>query len=387
VVNIKKIVIVNNNMQIGGIQKSLLNMLTAISPKYDITLFLFSKHGELLGAVPENIKITEGGFLLSLLGISQKEAAQRGKMALLTRGLFVTFSKLFNNFAPINFIMLLSRKLKGFDIAISYMQNSSSKIFYGGANDFVLKNISAPEKMAFIHCDFANYEGNNAHNKKLYRQFDKVICVSKSCANIFAKEVNISLEKVDFVPNFQNIDEIIKKSNVDTVNYDKDFFNIITVSRLGEEKGFIRAIRVVEALYNEGHKLKWHIVGDGAMSNRLKEYIKKNRLKKVVFLYGEQKNPYRFMKNADLFLLPSFHEAAPMVYGEAWILGLPVLTTDTSSANEIVKENSIGVVCQNSEEGILNALRDILINGISISPAKANNRKAMEKISLLLGGD
>ena len=143
-------------MHIGGIQKSLLNMLTAISSEYDITLFLFSKRGELLEYVPQNVKITEGGFLLSLLGMSQKEASEKGKITSLVRGLFVIFSKIFNNFIPISIIMFLSKKIKGFDIAISYMQNSDAKFFYGGANDFVLKNVTAAKKIAFVHCDFAN---------------------------------------------------------------------------------------------------------------------------------------------------------------------------------------------------------------------------------------
>ena len=42
----KKILIVNNNMHIGGVQKSLLNLLRSIGDSYDITLLLFFKGGE-----------------------------------------------------------------------------------------------------------------------------------------------------------------------------------------------------------------------------------------------------------------------------------------------------------------------------------------------------
>lgn len=374
-------------MQIGGIQKSLINLLIAINTKYDITLFLFSKHGEFLDEIPENVKVIEGGFFLSLLGISQKKAREKGIITSWIRGLFAFFSKIFNNFIPISVILFFSKRLKDFDIAISYMQNSNEKFFYGGVNDFVLKNIVATKKMAFVHCDFANYEGNNSHNRKIYKLFDKVVCVSKSCANSFIKEVDIPFEKVAFVPNFQNFNKILNKSNIKTVDYDKDFFNIITVSRLSEEKGLIRAIAAIENLHSKGYKLKWHILGKGAMTNKLKNYIKVHHLENTVFLYGEQKNPYRFMKNANLFLLPSYHESAPMVYGEAWTLKLPILTTDTLSAKEIVEENAIGVVCPNSYEGILDALKTILTEGIVTSSLEATNNIAMEKISLLLGGD
>ena len=53
----EKILIVNNNMDIGGIQKSLLNLLREVSGEYDITLLLLSRSGALLKEVPEGVKV------------------------------------------------------------------------------------------------------------------------------------------------------------------------------------------------------------------------------------------------------------------------------------------------------------------------------------------
>ena len=54
----KKILIVNNNMHIGGIQKSLLNLLTALTQyrgaEYEIDLLLFAKCGALLDEIPKS---------------------------------------------------------------------------------------------------------------------------------------------------------------------------------------------------------------------------------------------------------------------------------------------------------------------------------------------
>ena len=41
----KKILIVNNNLDMGGIQKSLVNLVKEVYKEYDITLLLFSKSG------------------------------------------------------------------------------------------------------------------------------------------------------------------------------------------------------------------------------------------------------------------------------------------------------------------------------------------------------
>lgn len=79
-----------------------------------------------------------------------------------------------------------------------------------------------------------------------------------------------------------------------------------------------------------------------------------------VRFYGEQANPYRYMKNADLFLMTSFHEAAPMVLEEAWCLDIPMLTTETTSSREMVTERCCGWVCDNEQSAINEALYRVL---------------------------
>ena len=51
----KRILIVNNNMHIGGVQKALLNLLQTLHADYDITLLLFSCGGALLNEVPADV--------------------------------------------------------------------------------------------------------------------------------------------------------------------------------------------------------------------------------------------------------------------------------------------------------------------------------------------
>ena len=54
----KKIAIVTKKMILGGIEKALLSMLSEINKdKYDITLFLEEKGGELEESIPSWVKI------------------------------------------------------------------------------------------------------------------------------------------------------------------------------------------------------------------------------------------------------------------------------------------------------------------------------------------
>ena len=80
----------------------------------------------------------------------------------------------------------------------------------------------------------------------------------------------------------------------------------------------------------------------------------------TVRFHGEQVNPYRFMPGADLFLLSSYHEAAPLVLEEAASLGLPILTVRTTSSREMVTDRACGWVCENSQRALNETLCRIL---------------------------
>ena len=116
----------------------------------------------------------------------------------------------------------------------------------------------------------------------------------------------------------------------------------------------------MKALKEEGLDFCWHIVGSGYCEREIKEYIDTNGLADCCIMHGHQNNPYPYIKAADLFFLGSYHEAAPMVFAESMLLKVPVLTTNTCSAVELVGEK--GFVCENSEEGIYEALKNLISN-------------------------
>ena len=96
------------------------------------------------------------------------------------------------------------------------------------------------------------------------------------------------------------------------------------------------------------------------------------------------------MKNADLLLLTSHHEAAPMVFGEANILGLNILTTKTTSTLELVVKPNIGDVCEDNLVSIFNSLKELASrskNRVRNQPIKANNINlvALEQLRVVLG--
>ena len=96
------------------------------------------------------------------------------------------------------------------------------------------------------------------------------------------------------------------------------------------------------------------------MKTKIENKIKVLQLEDCVKLYGNKTNPYPYIKSADLFYLGSIHEAAPVVFSESRILGTPIITTKTSSAEELVGDN--GIICENNEEDIYLSFKQIFEN-------------------------
>ena len=67
----KRILIVNNNMHIGGVQKALLNLLQTLHADYDITLLLFYCGGALLNEVPSDVRVCAAGGAFRYFGMTK----------------------------------------------------------------------------------------------------------------------------------------------------------------------------------------------------------------------------------------------------------------------------------------------------------------------------
>lgn len=360
----KKVLFVISNLEIGGIQKSLIELLKCICHSYEITLFCIDASGPLSTELPDNIKVVEGNKFAKIAEWDAQKLRRLGLLYSLLRVLFVGFTRLFGKKTPAfvysKFIHVSNVE---YDLAISYAQPLHSIQFANLCNEIVLYSIKAQRKATFVHCDYKNYGGNCDYNRWLYKKFNLIAAVSNSVKNRFVETIPSLKEKVCVVYNACDIEQIHRLSKIDTVHYKNKA--IVSVSRLSKEKGLARCIPIISNLKEHGYEFEWHILGDGPEMEHIRKLIDEYSLGNVVVLEGMQSNPYRFIKNADYLFLPSFHEAAPMVFNEAASLNTYILTTKTLSAIELVEKRGIGMVCENSLDGIEIMLDDALSNEYS----------------------
>ena len=355
----EKILFVINNLYIGGIQRSLIELLQVIGNRYDITVFCINYTGDYRTQIPSGVKVIQGNDIVKNPELSLDECRKRGLPSFFFHLFIKGWSKVFGRRFPAWLVCLLTGKVKGdFDYAISYAQPSDSHQCISLTNEVVLYNVQSKHKYSYVHCDYALYGGNTPYNHWLYTKFEKVAAVSNSVRLRFIDVLPDMTAKTVVVPNACNINLIRSMSLDDPVTYDK--ISLVSVSRLGPEKGLARCVRIFKQLVNDGFDFEWHIVGDGQDRDMIESEIQSANMAQYIKLEGMQSNPYRYMKNASCLFLPSFHEAAPMVFNEAACLGVPVLSTNTLSARELVADRHLGVVCDNDESSLYAMLKSFL---------------------------
>lgn len=374
----------------GGVQKSCVNLVNLLAEKGDeIDIVLFNKNGSLFEQLSEKVNIIEANKSLLPFSVSQSESKKFGFKFYLKRTITAIMCKMFGNKALLKKALKKQKVLnKEYDVAIAFQSSVGKRSITVGCSEFVLQKTKAKQKWGFVHGDYSKSGLNETYANSLFAQFDRILCVSKSCADIMKRENPELAFKVDYLYNVCNVEEIIEKSKIAFEKTNKENINLITVSRLSEEKGHVRFLEQLKKLKDEGFKFNYTIVGDGSQREVIEDYIKQNNMVEEVKLLGNKAEPYCYIKNSDLFVLPSFHEAAPMVYAESFLCRVPVLTTNTASAKELVGNN--GFICENNGDAIYEAIKFLLSNPQEIINKKHkllnyeyDNESIYKKIQLL----
>ncbi|WP_368263391.1 glycosyltransferase, partial [Clostridium disporicum] len=264
---------------------------------------------------------------------------------------------------------------KKFDVEVAFVEGFATKVISNSNN-----NVS--KKISWIHVDpierdYADlYFKNLDEHKKCYNKFQKIICVSNSVKDSLVKKYNISKEKVKVQYNPIDKESIILKANENCTLIDSNKFTIISVGRLVHQKGYDRLLKIINNLKNEiDIKFELIILGEGQERENLEQFIKANDLEEYVKLLGFEKNPYKFIKQADLFVCSSRAEGFSLVIAEALVLGIPVISTNCSGPNELLNFGEYGMLVDNNENDLYLALKDIISNNDLLEELKNKAKK------------
>lgn len=334
-----KVLFLINNLANGGAERVLVNLLNYINiDKYDVTLRVLADEGNNKSLLSKDI-CYEYVFKKSFKGI--------GLLYLL----------------PEKFIYNKIIGKKEYDIIIVYLQGVLTRcISYAPQNQKTINYIHGKmtNEMKFIK-GFKN--SNNL--KKCFCSYNSIVSVSKDVENsmrkLIGEEYNYSTIYNTFDVN--NIIELSKQKINDLQNKDREF-TICSVGKLEHVKGYSRLLSVVSRIKKEiGIHFKLIIVGTGSEEENLKNFIKDNDLEEYIDLIGFDPNPYKYIKNSDLFVCSSYSEGFSSVVVESIILGVPVVTTDCAGMKEILgSNNEYGLIVNNDEISLYEGLKKMILD-------------------------
>jgi glycosyltransferase involved in cell wall biosynthesis len=265
-----------------------------------------------------------------------------------------------------------------YDIEVAFIEGIASKIISGAD--------ASQRKYAWVHTNPILHPYSTKayvtlpHERRCYQKFDGIFCVSGDVRVAFEEKYGI---KAAVLYNPIDRDEIIKKSKSPTedIKYTKGI-RMVTVGRLVEQKGYARLIKALVSLKAEGYDFSLQIFGDGILKNDLMALVRANHMEGNIFFEGFTDNPYKYIKNADLFVCSSITEGFSTAVAEAVILGIPVLTTDCTGMREIFGDSGCGMIVDNSEIGLINGLRRIMNSPEILTDMKKGSLRRSKDFSL-----
>ena len=147
----------------------------------------------------------------------------------------------------------------------------------------------------------------------LYNRCDKVICNSIGNKNDLIENFNIKKENIKVINNPIDLN-LIKKTHKNNF-LDNNYINFVSVGRLDLNKNFKMMINVFSKIRNDNVRL--YIIGSGNEYSNLNNLIISLGIDQKVFLVGEKKNPFSYLKSSDAFLFTSRSEGFPNVLIES----------------------------------------------------------------------
>ncbi|MGD6815526.1 glycosyltransferase [Metabacillus sp. 113a] len=356
----KKIIFVTRQMVMGGIEKALISMLETIpKDEFDITILVMANGGELVDDLPDYVKVKclfgdEQSTRERVINDFKKgkfaAAFKTGYYSLLARKAKTVFEQEFYH------SKMLPKGKERYDMAIAFHTPASFPVVY------VIDNIIANKKVAWIHSDVTQYERELQPYKEYYSKFDKVFCVSKYAMDKFT-DMYPDLKKRTAV--FYNIIDCIKMDKLSMEKGFEDRFNgtkILTVGRLTSQKGQDLIPSILKLLTLAGFKIRWYCIGEGEGRAELENLIKKNQLEEHLILLGNLNNPYPYMKQCDIYVQPSRHEGYCITLAEARAFNKPIITTDFVGAREQIIDGETGIIVDFDNRQIFEQISLLLKN-------------------------
>ncbi len=398
--SIKRVLIIINRLGMGGAEKSLISLLNTMDSNKlsmnDIRIYLLlaDSRGEFTSQIPEYVECikTPKSYMNYAVRFADLVKETPYDIISIFKKLLWKYNSLrINENMDGNEKYWLANKkyieeLKGeYDYVLAYMN--------GTPTYYAADKVKGKVNYFWIHNEYEKLEYNDDFQRSFFEKADKLITISKGCANSLKKAFPEYAEKVEVIENISSkkmIDFQSIQNEPEEINTDE--FNLISVGRLVDQKGYDIGIEALRILKEKGIKVKWFILGEGNRRTILQQQIEEAGLEGIVQLLGNRNNPYAYLRVADVFIQTSRYEGKSIALDEAKIMCKPILVSDYATVRDSIDDGINGVICKLDPQSIAIELENLIGDenlrkrlSSNLSNMQTSNELEIEKYYKLLG--
>lgn len=351
----KKILIRIGSLRHGGAEKVLATFLKNLPEgKYDIDLLLNLYSGKYLTEIPSWVNI---------LYLNKGEMITTNRLQDLPLKAFrVMYQWILRKFPKLLYKFIL--KDKPYDIEFAAI--------HGFRDEILNSPLKSSKKIVWIHNDLRKTEFHNYTDDEIRKffGFDKIMLISEHIQQDFESLAKTPNERNKIVRIYNPLDteEIISKASLPPhQEIEKTAPLFLSVGTVFPQKGFDRLLRAHKKLLDEGLKHQILILGDGYDFENIKNLKNELGVAHSVTMLGFTDNPYPYFNISDYYILSSRYEGYPTVLFEAITLKKNIIATDVSGVSEMLLNGKLGLITENSEEGIYLGMKKALTESQSFT--------------------
>lgn len=337
----KRLLFVIQNMNRGGAQRVLVNLVNNLdSSKYEIKILAICNDGDIEKELNPSIKYE------SIVSVKNKQ-------------LRMLFSFLIRRIIPPAIVARYYFR-GGYDYEIAYLEGESTRLV-------AAHQIERNKKIAWVHVDLTKITGSrkayksDKENQAAYEKFGKIVCVSEALKRSFISLFG-NMDSLQVVYNVIDEKCIENKLHEFMPHFPDNGLNVLMVGNCRKQKSYDRMLYACKQLKDDGLKFSVTVLGGGSEEDTLKQLCNDLELTDTVLFLGAVKNPYPYMKAADILLCSSIQEGFSTVVIEALLIGLPTVTTDCAGMSEILDNGKYGLIVENSQAGVYEGLKKCINN-------------------------
>ena len=118
--------------------------------------------------------------------------------------------------------------------------------------------------------------------------------------------------------------------------------NLLHIGRFNAQKNHAGLLKMFHKLKDSHPECRLSLIGDGELRQEMEAYAQELGIGDSVRFLGSQSNVYPYLREADLFVLPSHYEGMPMTIIEAMGTGLPIVAAEVGGIPDMLTNGESG---------------------------------------------